>query len=684
MTTRRAVRWSLLVLAIVLATAIPRSSGQEASPPAVPSEAEPRTWTDITGKFSREGVFLKLEDGKVHLRLSSGKETRIPLKELSKKDRDWVRANGAPKGIAAGSGADGGKGVASRIVLRSYKTMVDDSVWLAEALGQPALAGAVPGFFVALTGGKPLDGFDISKPIVITSHVDSRGQPSGTMVAVPVSGKDRFQNTLDGVFAGQTTPKGKSYQIPMLQKSVWVKPGESYFLLSDSPDVIRSAAADPPAPVAVADVAIESMVGAVPEDLRMAGLAQFEAMMDSVPVPPGAPEGQRRSQEVTSAWVKNAVRGFVADGDRQTFEASIDPTTKRTSLSIGLRARGGTPLAGTFAAYGAIRPGFLAAGDADALGWIGISTPAGEWTKMALETVLGEGIRGMKEAAARAGGPALPPDAQAVLDGIEKATQRIMATEHIEQEIVFQGDASGKPRLLARVAADGARDLVAALSKLGGVDPAGPPPPDADGILSMPVPAGAPDSMGLLDHPVRVAASNEAMVIGFGCPDTAAVKAMMAARSTGPAAAPLSARVDLARLWPMIAAMNPATAALGDAVGQEGMVKADVNALTDGIEVRLNADAGAVRLLGALAGVIAAQAQAGPGLPGFPGGPPPGVPGPGGPAAGGVPKRRPGPPGFPSPDGGAPPTIQGFPTPPIPQSGQPAAPAPNQVAPPEP
>ena len=46
------------------------------------------------------------------------------------------RANGAPKG------AGGAKGVASRVVLRSYQALVADSVILSQSLQQQALAGA--------------------------------------------------------------------------------------------------------------------------------------------------------------------------------------------------------------------------------------------------------------------------------------------------------------------------------------------------------------------------------------------------------------------------------------------------------------------------------------------------------------------------------------------------------------
>jgi hypothetical protein len=73
------------------------------------------------------------------------------------------------------------------------------------------------------------------------------------------------------------------------------------------------------------------------------------------------------------------------------------------------------------------------------------------------------------------------------------------------------------------------------------------------------------------------------------------------------------------------------------------MLRADVSALTDGIELRINADAGVLRLLGAFAAAQAAAAGAAQGFP-PPGGPPAGL---------------------------LPPSIQGFPIPTVTPPGPP-------------
>lgn len=682
MATWRAARWAMMAVFLVGCGATVRGARAQEAPAAAPeAKGEVRTWTDITGKFSREAEFLKLEDGKVWLRLPSGKETKIPLKELSKKDRDWVRANGAPKG------AGGAKGVATRIVLRSYEALVADSLILSQSLQQQALAGAIPGFFVALTGGKPLEGFDIKKPIVITIHVDSRGQPSGGMVAVPVTSKETFQKTLDAVFPAKTSPKGRAYEVAMLGRSVYAKPGETYFLLSDSADIVRSAQADPEAPLVVADVSVESMLAAVPEDLRRAGLAQWESAMASLPVDPAEPAAQRRSREVTAEWMKKALTAITTDGDRSTFEASLDPATKRLSVAFGLRARSGTPLADSFAEFGALRPRFAAA-ETDALGWVGLSLPTGDWLRMFLEESLGSGIAGMQAAAARVG--AIPPEGREMIAEVERQSRQLMKAEYLEHETVLSADASGVPRVLMRFAIDGVEDFFQAVVRLMTSDPAVPIVPDADGIVAAPVtPEGAAMLGPLGSQPVRLGSSKGTMIVGLGCPDTAPLKALLRPASAGApsTAAPISARVDLAKLWPSLAAMNEATAGLATVVGESGTLRADVNGLADGVELRVSADEGVLKLLGA-AGAAVAAAQ-GPGLPGLPGapgfpggegggfgGPPPGFPpagGPGSPAAGGVPKRRL---GVAPAEGGAPPTTQGFPTPPIPQPNQPQPPAP--------
>ena len=610
------------------------------------AQGEPRTWSDISGKFSREAVFLKLEEGQVHLRLKSGKETKIPLKELSKKDRDWVRANAAAAAPA--------KPIGSRIVIRSYKAIVDDSVFLAEALKQQALAGAVPGLFVALTGGKPLDGFDISKPIVITVHVDPQGQPAGTLVAVPVLGKERFQKTLDTVFPVKTTPAGRGHEIAMLGKSVYAKPGTGYFLLSDDPNLVRNAAADPPAPVVVSDVAVESYNGALSPEVREAALAQFEAMLAAAPIPGNLPPVGEPSRQETLKVIRSLVRSLAIDADRSTFEASIDPTTKGASLASSVRARSGTPLAESLAAYGAIRPRFATPGGDVGLGWAGVSLPANDWVRMALEGTLGEGIVGMKTALARLEGRPEHGETAAALAELEKELRRLMAIGHFEQEIAFGVDEAGAPRLVTRIAFAEARGLVGAFGKLLAVGaPPGTIAPNADGILTLPPEVGAAPPGPLGKQPVRIGASDTALVVGFGCADTDPLKAMLAATPAGSESAPVSLRVDLAKLWPVLATANPATASLGEVVGPAGMLRAEVSPLSDGIELRINADAGVLRLLGAL-GAAAAQAQGVAGGPGIPGAP--GFPAPGGPPAGLLP-----------------PSIQGFPVPPV---TPPQAPAP--------
>ena len=639
----------VLAILVLLAAGVEPAAAQEpAKKPGPAAAGETRTWTDITGKFSREAEFLKLEDGQVHIRLKGGKETKIPLKELSKKDRDWVRNEGVTKGAVA-------KPVGSRMVFRSYKALVDDSVFLADALKQQALAGAIPGLFVALTGGKPLDGFDITKPIVVTIHVDEKGQPAGTIVAVPVLGKERFQKTLETVFPAKTTPKGRSYEIAMLGKSVFAKPGAGYFLLSDDADLVRSAAADPPAPVVVSDVAVESFNTAVAEEVRRAGLAQVDAMlsmMATMPGQPNLPEEGKRARDEAMKTTRAMVERLTLDTDRSSFEATIDPTTKAMDVAFTIRATSGTPMGESFAAYGALKPRFVAAGRDDAHGWVGISVPTGAVMRGLIESSLGGGVEALKGIVARAG--QVPPEVTEAVAEIDRQSKKLMAAEHVEQEYVVAAGESGQPRMLIRLSTPGISDYFAAITKFAKFDST--VSTSAEGILSAPLPPASATAMGPFGgQPARMGAVGESIVVGLGCSDTDPVKGMLTDGSPGSALPPISARIDLAKLWPMMAKANPATTSLADVVGQDGRLRADVSALTDGIELRINADPGVLRLLGAL-GAAAAQAQGAAGAPGFPGAPPGFPGGPGAPPAGLLPQ-----------------SIQGFPVPPV---APPQAPAP--------
>ena len=164
-TLRPACVWIPVLLLALLASPVATRAAETATT---------RTWTDVSGKFSREAEFVKLEDGKVVLRAAGGKETSIPLEKLSPQDREWVREHTAGPAAAV---EDGTPTVVGRVVFRGYKAINDDMVGLSKALRQQPLAVAVPGFFAALTGARPLEGFDIAKPVVITMHVDDAGEP---------------------------------------------------------------------------------------------------------------------------------------------------------------------------------------------------------------------------------------------------------------------------------------------------------------------------------------------------------------------------------------------------------------------------------------------------------------------------------------------------------------------------
>jgi len=265
---------------------------------------------------------------------------------------------------------------------------------------------------------------------------------------------------------------------------------------------------------------------------------------------------------------------------------------------------------------------------------------------MAFESTLGRGIDGMKAMLPKFEGHPDHGKAAAAIADLEQIVRRMMAMDHLEQEIMFSAAESGAPRVVTRIAFAESRALVAAIGQLLSVgDSNGTYAADADGILAMPVAmANAPvEPFGT--QPARIGATDEAVVFGLGCADAAPVKAVLGAAPAGSALPPVSARIDLATLWPVLAKSNPATSSLADVVGQDGRLRADVSPLTDGIELRINADPGVLRLLGAL-GAAAAQAR---GAPGFPGAPPAGL---------------------------LPPSIQGFPIPPITPPGPPQPPAP--------
>ena len=71
-----------------------------AGKPSTPSTASSRHWTDVTGKFSTEGDFVEVKDGKAVLRKADGRVIRIQLERLSDQDRRHIDSltTSGPKG----------------------------------------------------------------------------------------------------------------------------------------------------------------------------------------------------------------------------------------------------------------------------------------------------------------------------------------------------------------------------------------------------------------------------------------------------------------------------------------------------------------------------------------------------------------------------------------------------------
>jgi hypothetical protein len=61
------------------------------------ADEEMRTWTDSTGKHTREGQFVREEDNQVFLKLKSGKEIAVKYDRLSDEDKAYVKAAKEPK-----------------------------------------------------------------------------------------------------------------------------------------------------------------------------------------------------------------------------------------------------------------------------------------------------------------------------------------------------------------------------------------------------------------------------------------------------------------------------------------------------------------------------------------------------------------------------------------------------------
>jgi len=60
-------------------------------PPGEPAKVTVRTWTDRTGKFHTEAIFVGMRDGKVSLKKKDDTVVSLPLDALSEEDKEYVR-----------------------------------------------------------------------------------------------------------------------------------------------------------------------------------------------------------------------------------------------------------------------------------------------------------------------------------------------------------------------------------------------------------------------------------------------------------------------------------------------------------------------------------------------------------------------------------------------------------------
>jgi Leucine-rich repeat (LRR) protein len=59
-------------------------------------QADVRSWTDSTGKYTIQAEFVEFKDGKVRLKKQNGKEVAIPIEKLSDAGRKLVQSKGKP------------------------------------------------------------------------------------------------------------------------------------------------------------------------------------------------------------------------------------------------------------------------------------------------------------------------------------------------------------------------------------------------------------------------------------------------------------------------------------------------------------------------------------------------------------------------------------------------------------
>lgn len=490
------------------------------------------------------------------------------------------------------------------VSVKSFTELLTDSQYLGNSLRQPMIGLALPGLLAQVTGGNGLKGLDSTKPIGAYLTVSSDGQPKDFVVFIPVTSEKLFSDTLQALFSAPTTTgMTREYQPKNGGRPIFAKVTPKHFLFAQNAEALAETPDPDKLVKSPADIAVELDLTKIADNLKEGFLAQVEAQAAaSERRNPSETEAQRVGREAGQKLSLEAVRRLAMDGDRLSLGFNVDPKAKNVSLDLGFTAKPGTALAQACASYAKTDSPFASIVSAQTVGSLLISSPLSDAVQAPLLKLLADGEREQKEKNQN-----LPADeremADRALQQVADAARKSIQRGRWDQALVVNSAGAGKVQLLLAVKASNSRELSQLFEEIARSESAiqfDVAKVGSARVHSIQLPPDAEREKHLGTGPLFLAFGDETLLFAVGTDSLDAVKAALAGEASKTPRAPISLRVGLSKLLPLIPNADSQLLELVKSAFASGNdeIALEIASQPNGAKLRLEIQDGVLQLLG--------------------------------------------------------------------------------------
>lgn len=503
------------------------------------------------------------------------------------------------------------------VSLKSYDELQKDAQYLATTLQQPPLGALLPGLVGQVTGGRGLKGLDPARRIGAFAVLAAEGKPADVVVIVPVNDQKMFSETLAAIFPNPAPAKDLTqYQLPDGSRQFFGKPGAKHFLFSLNSDSLTDEVDPDKILKSTADIGIDLDLTQIPDGLKQLVVDQIEAGAAAA-----AAEGRRanadnaaylRGEELGREVPFKALRSVLIEAERVSMAVNVDSQGKSISLDLEFTSRPNTPLASAVASYAKNESPFAGMVSGKTVGSLLVSLPlaaeVGENLKQLIDAGEESGLRDVEKAPA-----AEQENARRGVKLIIDAARQCLQRGRLDQALVVNATGTGMIQVVAASKVDNAGDLkrefeevvrkvpdAAKVVKLSAAQVGSAP------IHAISLPPDAEREKLFGSGPAHLAFGSDAVFFALGEDSLGALKTALESRPDKQSRAPISLRIGMSRLLPLIERANPefppglGKAAFGGGTGNDE-IALEVLSQPQGARIRFQIQEGVARLIGLFA-----------------------------------------------------------------------------------